>query len=162
EPREFCLQYRESDLSFISRLMEEEGIYYFFEHTQDKHMMVIGNSPGVHQPCPNAAQVKYRTARGGQHDDAIYHWHVQPEFHSGKCTLSDYYFETPSSDLKVTAASAVSVAGNNKFDVYDYPGAFAKRFDGDDKAAKVRPDGERTVKLRMQGEEAQHKVASGT
>ena len=50
--REYCVQYRESDFTFVSRLMEEEGVYYFFAHEQGKHTLVLANQPAAHQPCP--------------------------------------------------------------------------------------------------------------
>src|SRR6266542_1132318 len=162
EPREYCVQYRESDFNFVSRLMEEEGIFYFFEHQNGKHTLILGNDPSVHQPCPNQAQARYGYMSGGVQDkDMITRLHIDQELQPGKVTLTDYYFQTPSNDLKVSAPSAVSVGGNGKFEIYDYPGYYAKRFDGDDKAGKVRPDGERTAKLGMQGEEAFHKVVNG-
>ncbi len=162
EPREYCVQYRETDFNFVSRLMEEEGIFYFFEHANAKHTLVIGNHPGVHQPCPNQAEARYGYLSGGNQEvDYVTRWHLEQEFEPGKYTLSDYYFQTPSNNLRVTAPSAVQVAGNSNFELYDYPGYYAKRFDGDDKAGKVRPDGERTAKLGIQGEEAFHKVVNG-
>src|SRR5262245_46482800 len=65
EPREYCVQYRETDLNFVSRLMEEEGIFYFFEHTDGKHTLVLANDPSIHQPCPNQPQAKYGYTYGG-------------------------------------------------------------------------------------------------
>ncbi len=153
------------DLGFTDfklRLMEEEGIFYFFEHQNGKHTLILGNDPSVHQPCPNQAQARYGYMSGGVQDkDMITRLHIDQELQPGKVTLTDYYFQTPSNDLKVSAPSAVSVGGNGKFEIYDYPGYYAKRFDGDDKAGKVRPDGERTAKLGMQGEEASHKLLTG-
>jgi type VI secretion system secreted protein VgrG len=136
EPREYCVQYRESDFNFVSRLMEEEGIFYFFEHTNAKHTLILGNDPAVHQPCPNQAQAKYGYMTGGVQDkDMITRLHIEQELQPGKFTLTDYYFQTPSNSLKVSTPSAVNVGGNGKLEVYDYPGPYAKRFDGDDKAA---------------------------
>ena len=51
-PRDYCVQYRESDLDFISRLLEEEGIFYFFEHTKDKHTMVFADAPAAIKAGP--------------------------------------------------------------------------------------------------------------
>ncbi|MCI0640685.1 MAG: type VI secretion system tip protein VgrG [Gemmataceae bacterium] len=162
EPREYCVQYRETDFDFISRLAQEEGIFYFFEHGEDKHTMVLSNDPGVHAPCPNQAKARYGyLTSGAQDEDMVTRWHQEQELQPGKYTHTDYYFQTPSNSLQVSTPSAVKVGGNDKFEVYDYPGGFAKRFDGDDKAGKVRPDGERTAKLRMQGDEAFHKVVNG-
>ncbi|MCI0379997.1 MAG: type VI secretion system tip protein VgrG [Gemmataceae bacterium] len=162
EPREFCVQYRETDFDFISRLAQEEGIFYFFVHADGKHTMILSNDPGVHAPCPNQTKARYGYLTGGvQHEDMVTRWHLEQELQPGKYTHTDYYFQTPSNSLLVSAPSAVKVGGNDKFEVYDYPGAYAKRFDGEAKAGKVRPDGERTAKLRMQGDEAFHKVVNG-
>src|SRR5262249_36743657 len=162
EPREYCVQYRESDFNFVSRLMEEEGIFYFFEHDNGKHTLILGNDPGVHKPCPNQPEARYAYAQGGNQDvDVVTRWHLEQEFEPGKVTLADYHFQTPSNNLRVSAASAVKVANNDKFEIYDYPGYYAKRFDGDGKTGKVRPDGERTAKLAMQREESFHKVVNG-
>ena len=74
QPREYCVQYRESDFSFVSRLMEEEGIFYFFEHTADKHTLVLANAPTAHQPCPNQPKARYGYMTGGNQDqDMITH-----------------------------------------------------------------------------------------
>jgi type VI secretion system secreted protein VgrG len=162
EPREYCLQYRETDFNFVSRLLEEEGIFYFFEHTPGKHTLVLANSPSAHPPCPNQAQARYRYTFGShQEEDFVTQWHLEQELHPGKYALADYYFPTPNNRLLVKASSTVKVGGNDKFEVYDYPGYFAERFDGEDKASKVQPDAERTVKLRQAAEDAAHKVVSG-
>ncbi|MCI0464063.1 MAG: type VI secretion system tip protein VgrG [Gemmataceae bacterium] len=162
EPREYCVQYQETDFNFISRLAEEEGIFYFFEHENGKHTLVLSNDPGVHQPVPNQPRARYAYLQGGNQEvDAISRWHLDQEFRSGLFSLTDYYFQAPSNDLLVSAPSAVKVANNSAFELYSYPGYFAKRFDGDDKVGKVRPDGERTAKLGMQAEEALHKVVNG-
>src|SRR6266566_3751202 len=50
--REFCVQYRESHLSFVSRLIEEEGIFYFFEHSKDKHVLTLADANSAVKPCP--------------------------------------------------------------------------------------------------------------
>ncbi len=162
EPREYCVQYRETDFAFVSRLMEEEGMFYFFEHQNGKHTLMVGNDPGVHQPCPNQAQAKYGYMTGGVHEkDMVTRLHIEQELRPGKVTLTDYYFQTPHNNLKVSTPGTVNLGCNGKFEIYDYPGYYAKRFDGDDKASKVRPDGERTAKLGMQGEEGFHKVLNG-
>ncbi len=162
QPRDYCVQYRETDFAFVSRLMEEEGMFYFFEHVDGKHTLVVGNEPGVHKPQGKFDKYRY-VPKGGedQEDGGITNWRLGQAFRSGKYALNDYYFETPQTDQKVNAPSVVKVGGNDKFEIYDYPGEYAKRFDGDDQAAKVRPDAERTVKLWMQAIEAQHKQVEG-
>ena len=58
KPREYCVQYRETDFNFASRLMEEEGIFYFFQHTASKNTMVLGDSPQVFQVLPTVATLR--------------------------------------------------------------------------------------------------------
>jgi type VI secretion system secreted protein VgrG len=163
EPREYCVQYRETDFAFVSRLMEEEGIFYFFEHSEGKHKLIIANEPSAHQPAANFAKYNY-APKGGTKTEAggIGDWRQSMAFRSGKFAINDYHFQTPTADLLVNAPTVVKLPGNSKFEMYDYPGEFAKRFDGDDKMGKVRPDGERTVKLRIQEVEAQHNEITGS
>jgi type VI secretion system secreted protein VgrG len=162
EPREYCVQYRETDFQFVSRLLEEEGIFYFFEHTDSKHTLVLGNNPGAHVACPNQAKVRYRKAYGGATgEDMIRQWHAEQELHPGKYALTDYYFPTPSNNQMVKAVSAIKLEGSDKLEIYDYPGYFAKRFDGDPGASKVPTDADRTIKIRMAATEASHQVVQG-
>src|ERR1051326_6746426 len=73
--RDYCVQYRESDFNFVSRLMEEEGICYFFEHEHGKHTLVLGNDPAAHKECPNQPTARYEGSAGGwQDDDVIQQW----------------------------------------------------------------------------------------
>src|SRR5271165_6012547 len=65
EPREYCVQYRETDFNFISRLLEDEGIFYFFEHEQDKHTLVLADQPSAFVNCPGQFQLAYDTIPGG-------------------------------------------------------------------------------------------------
>jgi type VI secretion system secreted protein VgrG len=65
EPRDYCVQYRESDFDFASRLMEEEGIFYFFKHTADGHKMVLANSPQSHAVLPFDNDLIFETVQGG-------------------------------------------------------------------------------------------------
>ncbi len=56
---EYCVQYRETAFNFVSRLMEQEGIFYFFEHQDGKHTLVLGDSPSAHRPCPHHSETDY-------------------------------------------------------------------------------------------------------
>jgi type VI secretion system secreted protein VgrG len=151
EAREYCVQYRETDFNFVSRLMEEEGIFYFFEHTRDTHTLVLANSPTVHQPCPGQPVARFDYNPGALLDeDIITVWRVAQELRPGRYALTDYNFETPNTSLSVNASSTVHVMGNDRLEVYDYPGEYAKK-----------AQGERLVKLRMEEEETPHLVASG-
>jgi type VI secretion system secreted protein VgrG len=151
EPRDYCVQYRETDFNFVSRLMEQYGIFYFFEHEEKKHTLVLANSANVHQPCPGQPEARCDFSTGAMlEEDVIVGWQMEQELRPGKYALTDYNFETPSTSLAVNVASTINVGGNGKYEVYDYPGEYLKK-----------AEGERLAKIRMQEEEAPHVVVNG-
>jgi len=172
QPRDYCAQYRESDFHFASRLMEEEGIYYFFKHSADSHKMVIANTPQSHPDLPTDPKLIYEVVEGGtREEERIYQWDKTQELRSGKSTLWDHCFELPGKHLEAEKTiletvqagkitHKLKVGGNDKFEIYDYPGAYAQRFDGVDSGGgdsasdlqKIFDDNARTVGIRMQQE----------
>ena len=151
-PLEYTVQYRETDFNFISRLMEQNGIFYFFQHEDGKHTMVIADSSSAHEPCPGQESAGYNLAGGGIDDeDVVNSWSIEQELKSGKYTLTDYNFKTPSTSLLASEPTIVSVGGNADFELFDYPGEYL-----------TRGDGTCFAKLRMQEEEASHLVAHGS
>ena len=176
-PRDFCVQYNESDFDFAGRLMEEEGIFYFFRHEEGRHVLILGDTPDAHPEVSGPPSVIYDVIRGGNRDEArITLWEKVQELRSGKVTLWDHCFELPHKHLEAQAqiqASArvgevshdLEVGQNGKLELYEYPGAYAQRFDGvtpggGDRPAdleKIFEDNERTAGIRMQ-EEAAHSV----
>src|ERR1017187_1444548 len=126
--REYCVQYRETDFNFISRLLEEEGIFYFFEHQDGVHTLILANDPIEHKPCPDQPQGRYEGASGGaaQEDDIIQQWRAQQEMRPGVYVQADYNFEQPSQPLQA------SVSGKSSYEIYDYhPGEYRKTREGD-------------------------------
>ena len=126
--REYCVQYRETDFNFISRLLEEEGIFYFFEHQNGVHTLILANDPIEHKPCPDQPQGRYEGASGGaaQEDDIILEWRAQQEMRPGVYVQADYNFEQPSQLLQA------SVSGKSSYEIYDYhPGEYRKTQEGD-------------------------------
>jgi type VI secretion system secreted protein VgrG len=151
-PMEYCVQYRETDFNFISRLMEQNGIFYFFQHAMGKHTMVIADSSSIHEPCPGQESAGYNLVGGGlDADDVVNSWNIEQELRTGKYTLTDYNFKTPSASLLASEPTIVSVGGNAGFEIFDHPGEYA-----------TRGDGTTFAKLRMQEEEAGHLVAHGS
>ncbi len=149
--RDYCVQYRETDFNFVSRLLEDEGIFYFFEHGKKKHTLVIGDAADKHKPCPKQESAWCELTTGGTSEkDMIERVEVTQEITSGKYTLNDFNFETPATDLKVNAPSPKSL-GPGEREVYDYPGGFVKRAGGD-----------RLVNIRMEEKEAAITTISGT
>jgi type VI secretion system secreted protein VgrG len=175
EPRDYCVQYRESDFAFASRLMEEEGIYYFFKHTDGGHQLVLGNSPQTHPAVAFSEKALYEELEGGNRPDMrVKSWEKTQELRSGKVTLWDHHFELPHQHLDAERPTQESVsigkvthklklAANDPLEVYDYPGAYAQRFDGVDAGggdssgslAKIFQDNKRTAAIRMEQEAVQ-------
>jgi type VI secretion system secreted protein VgrG len=149
---EYCVQYRETDFNFISRLMEQNGIFYFFQHEMGKHTMVIADSPGIHEACPGQESAGYNLVSGGIDEaDTINSWALGQELRSGKYTLTDFNFKTPSADLTATEPSVIEVGGNSGFELFDFPGEYT-----------ILGDGTAFAKIRMEEEEAIHLVANGS
>ncbi len=152
EPREYCVQYRETDLNFVSRLMEQYGVFYFFQHEKGKHTLVLADSAGAIQACPHQAIARYDEIVGGFEDqDVLNGWRTEQELRTGKYSLTDYNFETPSTSLLASDPTVFKVGNNTSFELFDYPGVYLNR-----------SEGEKVAKLRMQEEEAGHLVASGS
>jgi type VI secretion system secreted protein VgrG len=171
--RDYCVQYRESDFDFVSRLMEEEGIYYFFSHSHDTHQLMVTDVPNLHPSVDGQSNVIYEELSGGEREDMrITLWEKTQELRSGEYTLWDHCFELPGKNLQVKEKTIESVAvgkvthklsvgGNDQLEIYDYPGGYAQRFDGVDPSGGARPqdlkdvfrDSERTTRVRMEQEE---------
>ena len=174
QPREYCVQYRESDFQFASRLMEEEGIYYYFEHTASGHTMVVADTPTSHADVPGPTPITFETVAGGTRSEArITDWKKRQEIRSGKYTLRDYCFAMPRKNLEAiqhppqfvqvgTATHNLRAANNGSLEIYDYPGEYVKRYDGinaggGEQAANLQnifTDIDRTAHIRMQEESA--------
>lgn len=147
EKREYCVQYRETAFNFVSRLMEEEGIYYYFEHTADKHFLVLANSPSEFKDSEFHKKVNYRTVVGLENEDeVITEFTVTQEVRPGKYSVKDFNFEKPLLNLE----SGLEGKDTRKYEIYDYPGEYL-----------TKDAGEKLVGVRMQEEETPTVVASG-
>jgi type VI secretion system secreted protein VgrG len=151
EQREYCVQYRESDFQFVSRLMEEYGIFYYFEHEESKHMLVLADSPSACQSCPNQSSARFNAAGGGlDSEDVVDKWDLSLDLRSGKYSMTDYNFEIPSTNLMKNEETVMSYAGNSKLEIYDYPGKY-----------ETTSQGGNLAKIRMEEEEAAVKIGHG-
>ena len=148
--RTYCVQYRETDFNFVSRLMEEEGIFYFFRHEQGKHTLVLGDS---HTAYPSSAEetLHYHNRLLPVIPEGLLEWEHGYEYRSGKWAYTDYNFESPSLNLKAHETSSVDLPRNKDFEVYDYPGEYEKPLEGS-----------RLVRVRIEEEETGHELATGT
>ena len=133
-PRDFVVQYRESDMDFISRLAEEEGIYFFFEHTAEGHKMVFGDSRVAHAELPSGAEWVYRDpAALVEEKEFVSRALDQQEIQIGAVCLEDFNFETPGMELR----STVKADRFTDLEYSDYPGRYPDR-DAGGRYAQVR------------------------
>ncbi|MFL1476671.1 type VI secretion system Vgr family protein [Pseudomonas grimontii] len=128
---EYCVQYRETSFDFVSRLMEQEGIYYFFRHEQDRHVLVLADAYGAHTTVPGYASIPYYPKDEQQRErDHMHNWHLAQEVQPGSLELNDYDFQRPSASIDVRSAMPrPHTAGD--YPLYDYPGTYVQSADGE-------------------------------
>src|SRR5579883_1105205 len=144
--REYCVQYRETAFNFISRLMEHEGIFYFFRHEDGKHTMVLANATSSYADVPESP-VDY--SPGSLAPNHVHTWEHHYEFRSGKWTRTDYNFESPSTNLLTTTGTVIDLPDASKYELFDYPGEYV-----------VKGVGDPVTKVRMEEEEAGYSVVN--
>jgi len=146
--REYTAQYRESDFNFVSRLMEEEGIYYYFIHELGKHTLIIADSINSYYDCLESEVEFFNSDRVG---DQLTSWAHEYSLFSGKWSQTDYNFKTPKTDISTTVDTVIDIPILAKFEQFEYPGLYNKR-----------PDGENLTRVRIEEEEANYNVVSAT
>jgi len=181
EKRDFCVQYRETDFNFASRLMEEEGIFYFFRHADGQHTMVVANAASAFPDLPGEKEIPYEELSGGIRDEnRIWAWERSQEARSTKALLWDHSFELPHKHLEAEdpildtvqagrETHRLKVKGSEKWEIYDWPGEYAQRFDGVNRSGGEQPgelqkifqDSSRTVGIRMDEEATLAVMARG-
>ncbi|UJB16337.1 type VI secretion system Vgr family protein [Xanthomonas translucens] len=152
-PREYCVQYRESGLDFISRLMEQEGIYYYFEHTASTHTMVLADGLGAHVAVAPFARIPYCPPgqKGSRMKDAITDWSLARTARSTRVRLDDYDHLKPKTSLRADETPAESAgAALGDLDVFDYPGEHLDVATGR-RHAQVRAEALNVAQAQYQG-----------
>jgi type VI secretion system secreted protein VgrG len=146
-PREYCVQYGESDFAFVCRLLEEEGIFWFFTHAAGTHTLVLGDSNDAFPPCPNASTIKYLGQHLGERElHGIRSGQLCRQAVSGVYRATDYEFTTPTTALY---GQAQVVAGASS--IYEHPGGYSTKSRGD-ALGKLRVDALRSEESRFIGE----------
>jgi type VI secretion system secreted protein VgrG len=151
QPSEYCVQYRESDFNFVSRLMEHEGIFYFFKHDDSKHTLILGDSINAYQSVAGYSAIPYFPPEntGQRKEDHIFEWHTAHQVKSGTYVLNDYDFEKPKSNL-LSRFTNKNQHAHAEGEHYDYPGQFYNTSNGDSYA-----------NIRLEELQADYEVISG-
>ncbi|HAU5499944.1 TPA: type VI secretion system tip protein VgrG, partial [Cronobacter sakazakii] len=149
---EYCVQYQESSLDFISRLLELEGIAYHFRHEQDRHTLVLTDAPGQYEPFPGYETIPYHvTPSGGSTDEeGISQWALEDSVTPGIYSLDDYDFRKPNAWLFQARQNPLSPQPGS-IDVYDWPGRFVEH-----------GHGEFYARIRQERWQVEHRQTQGT
>jgi type VI secretion system secreted protein VgrG len=162
----YCVQHGESDFDFVSRLCEHEGIYYFFRHEAERHVLVFADDiASSHKPLPGAEIVRYHPFEhagmtgGTEPSERIYAWESAEDVRSGRHYTSDFDFEKPKADLK-SQRQAPPGHAHDEFEVYEWPGHYVLSGDGDT-YAQVRNEGQLSARARASGRSNLRALAPG-
>ena len=170
--RNYCVQYRETDFDFAGRLMEEEGIFFFFEHEAGKDRLIIADTPQSHRDTPNKSTFPFFVNVGDQEDflSSVNSFLSGYQLQTGKVTFWDHNFELPGKNLDKMEQSRFTYGDNKKLEFYDFPGGYARKYDGIDQGGgeqsgeldKVFPDGESTARNALEALDARATNVFGT
>lgn len=158
--REYCVQYNESDLEFVSRLLEEEGIYFFFVHDRDSHTLVLGDARSSSQPIAGEKRVVFREpsrmAAGAEYIDAF---SGQLEVRPDSVALRDFNYLTPEADLTV-GCNAKQEGGAGGLEIYEYPGRYGEG-DAGKALARIRLEEQRVRSAMVHGSGLSRRLLPG-
>lgn len=136
---DYCVQYRETDANFVMRMFENEGIWFWFEHSGGEHALVITDDIGLANPFPGYASVPYYGLADSHPDeDHLSSWSAGSTIKSGQYMTRDYNFTMPRSDL-ATSRDQSGEHAHGSYEVFDYPGGYADFDEGED-YARVRAE----------------------
>lgn len=148
---EYCVQYRETDANFVMRMLEHEGIWFWFDHKAGSHALVITDDIGLASPAPGCAGLPYRSSgRGNPNEDFITGWYSGNSVTSGDYAARDYHFKEASALLD-TQHKKPGAHPFADLQIFDYPGGYYQSGEGDSYA-----------QVRMEELHSQHQRCSGT
>jgi type VI secretion system VgrG family protein len=156
--REFCVQYRESNLDFISRLLEEEGIYYFFEHTSKGHKMVMADANEAAKKIEGEDELAFRPTEGRiASEEFVDGFGLTQDLRTGKTTLQDFDYLKPAVNLEASEQAS----RDTSWESYDFPGLYVEPGEGK-RLAKVRIEQAQTSRIRARGSGTCRRMMPGT
>jgi type VI secretion system secreted protein VgrG len=162
--RETCVQYREDDFSFISRLMEQEGLYYYFTHDERRHVMVLADGIGAHSAAKGAARLPWQADGSHAMRDAtgVREWRCAAAAHTTSARLTDYDPLKPRASLEGQgeAGQGLPLHGVDGLETFDFPGGGASA-DEHRQRAQVAVEACNAERARVSGRSEAYGVATG-
>lgn len=158
---DYCVQYQENDFAFVSRLMEHEGIYYFFRHEADQQVLVLADDMSAHDPLPDYATLPYlppdRIAL--PLEEGVDQWHPAVALCPGTYAVDDYDFRKPRADLSQMRANPLS-AEHGGYTRYLWQSGYIEAEQGEH-YARVRLEEEQAAHARTQAHTCLRAIAPG-
>ena len=151
---EYCVQYRETACNFVMRLMEQEGIFFFFRHEKGKHTLVMADSAEYHESCPYQPAVSYSHSSGPgaiHEEDKVQSWRIDQELRPNKYALGDFNFTMPGEPLLASVEGGGDTNSNKSYGIYDYPGEY-----------KEQGEGKALARIRLEEETVSRRVITGS
>lgn len=147
KPMEYCTQYRETDLAFLSRLLEHEGIYYFFEHTDKTHKIVFADGKSAYKPLNSVEELLFKEAGMVAGDESVLAFTCRKKVKPGKLTLNDFNPAQPSTPMNKQQEGTV----HKNLEEYLYPGNY-----------EDASTGQRLTNIRLQERLVTQELGQGT
>lgn len=144
---ECCVQYRETAFNFVSRLMEHEGIYYFFKHEDGQHTLVLADGASSHEAISGDSTIPFRPDTGLRNSEYVHSLVLEQEVLPGSYELNDFNFEKPGTSLLARSENA-ETGNEDALQIYDYPGEY-----------KEHADGTKYSRIRLEELHSQHETA---
>ncbi|TDV58964.1 type VI secretion system tip protein VgrG [Pseudomonas sp. LP_7_YM] len=148
----YITQYRETDFNFVQRLLEEEGMFYYFEHTAEGHTMIICDDSSTLVALPEQPQIRFHTASVTETADSITQWSGNRQLQAGKIAVQTFDYRQPNNRLPVTMNSLNQQGDVENFEIYDFPGQYTHG---------TYDEGEALVRLRVEALELKGKSFGG-
>jgi type VI secretion system secreted protein VgrG len=149
--REYCVQYNESDLAFVHRLFEDEGIFYFFEHKDGEHKLIVADSDQAYAQRAGYKEVPFypREDQSRRERDHLYEWRSALDVRPGRFSQTSFDFERPYADLATRRSAPLPHSGSDG-EVYCYPACYVE-IDHGDVLARLRLEEHQATHKRMRG-----------
>lgn len=163
---DYCVQFHETQFNFVSRLLEQNGVYYYFEHTESGHKMIVDDSLSAGNDVPNQAEVQYfsTVTKENVRDDSLIVLCEEREIHSGKFAARDYHSQLAQNKIDFSGISPKTIlAKNDKLEMFDWPSGSGPRYNQtDQRLDEVNSTGNTLTNLRAQASEAIHHTFTGS
>ena len=157
---DYCVQYNETDFDFVHRLIEEVGIYYFFEHKDGSHKVVFIDAMGLHKPNPSKSTLTWRNAMTSA--PTVMSWHVQQEVRSAKAILSDYDFLDPATKIEENEPAKKPPEMLGKMEWFEHPAKVVQNRIKPDKDTASKDAAKQRAKVRIEELLTLYSSATGT